>query len=135
MRTFVSCVGLLVLAACSQKSPVGFALPPGDAARGKEAFVAIGCNACHKVQGEELPPPTVQPPVPMLGGKRPHVPTDGELVTSIINPDHDIKRSFVIPTTMDGHSRMPDFKSQMTVQQLVDVVAFLRPKFTHGVGP
>ncbi|HVS23484.1 MAG TPA: hypothetical protein VMU03_07150, partial [Gammaproteobacteria bacterium] len=48
-------LGGVLMAGCGQKSGVGFRLPDGDAARGREAFLALRCNACHHVAGLDLP--------------------------------------------------------------------------------
>jgi len=107
----------------ARRSPVGFRLPEGDIASGKAAFVKLECHACHPVRGvEDLPPPSIDPPV-VLGGSVNEVRTDGYLVTSIIHPSHDAK----IPS--EGASGMPDPRDKMTVQQLVDIVAFLQSKY------
>jgi hypothetical protein len=81
---------------------------------------------------EELPHPTVNPPVPVvLGGRVSEVRTDGYLVTSIINPSHRLTREFRggILTTESGESRMPDHNDVMTVRQLTDLVAFLQSTY------
>ena len=124
----------VVLVGCAgQKSGAGFRLPDGDAAAGKMAFQELKCHQCHRVQGVDLPAPTVKPPVPVvLGGEIPHVKTDGDLVTSIINPSHRISAAFKPEDVRqpDGTSRMPDLTTTMTVRQLVDVVAFLQTHYT-----
>jgi hypothetical protein len=104
-----------------------FALPPGDAARGQEAFVALRCHACHRVQGAALPAPVATPPVPITLGAAPSSYTDAQLVTSIIAPSHAITRAeYGENVAAEGLSRMGDFTSAMTVRQLVDIVTFLR---------
>ena len=123
---------LLILAlsvasvACSTaRNPAkGFRLAAnGDPDRGKAAFLELGCTACHEVQGAVLPHPTVQPVV--LGGPVTVEPSDGYLVTAIINPEY---HAAAYPAT--GHPRMPDFASRMTVQQLTDIVAYLQLRYT-----
>ena len=124
----------IVMVGCAgQKSGAGFRLPDGDPAAGKVAFEELKCHQCHRVHGVELPAPTVKPPVPVvLGGEIPHVKTDGDIVTSIINPSHRISAAFKSEevTQPDGTSRMPDLTQTMTVRQLVDVVAFLQTHYT-----
>ena len=124
--TFVS-LGGFAMFACATKSPRGFRLPDGDVQAGKATFVALGCNQCHKVSGEDLPDPQVKPAVPKLGGPSTTLPTDGQLVTSIINPSHRIKKRDGTESTIeDGKtSRMSDFTEVMTVRQLIDLVAYL----------
>ncbi len=104
-----------------------FVLPRGDAVRGQEAFVALRCYACHRVQGVTLPAPVATPPVPITLGAAPSSWTDARLVTSIIAPSHAITRAeYGESVATGGLSRMGDFTSVMTVRQLVDLVAFLR---------
>jgi len=106
-----------------------FHLPPGgDVARGKQAFVDLGCARCHAVQGQpDLPAPTVRPPVDVvLGGPSPSRPTDARLVTAIIHPSHQISEPWKDQTHVGAQSRMRPYNEYMTVQQLLDMVAFLR---------
>lgn len=112
-------------------SSAGFRLPVnGDVDRGKVAFVQLGCNQCHEVSGMDFAKPTVQPPVPViLGGVVPSEPTDGYLVTSIINPSYALAPYPKDTVTVGGKSRMPDYSGRMTVQQLVDTVAFLQSRY------
>ena len=112
-------------------SSAGFRLPAnGDVERGKVAFVQLGCHHCHEVSGTNLPKPTVQPEVPVvLGGVVTSEVTDGYLVTSIINPSYALPRYPKEMITAGGKSRMPDYSGTMTVQQLVDTVAFLQSRY------
>jgi hypothetical protein len=137
MRPLVVSIGALlviVLGACAgPRSGAGFRLPGGDAAAGKLAFESLKCHQCHRVKGVDFPAPSVHPPVPVvLGGEVPHVKTDGELVTSIVNPSHRISGAYSPEEVMrpDGTSRMPDMTDAMTVHQLVDLVAFLQTRYT-----
>jgi len=127
---FLLVPGLLIGCEASPHSPTGFRLPPGDPARGREAFISLECSSCHRVDGEpDLPAPTIQPPVPVvLGGEVPHTRTDGDLVTSIINPSHRIVPG-LHEVAREGHSRMRDYRDEMTVGQLVDIVAFLQSRY------
>jgi sulfur-oxidizing protein SoxX len=122
---------LAALAACSPDSPLGFRLPDGDAAAGRQAFVDLRCYACHEVAGVRIEDLEAIAQVE-LGGKTTYVKTYGELVTSIINPSHRIapphREGNVLP---DGQSLMSYvyLNDVMTVQQLVDLVAFLQPTY------
>jgi sulfur-oxidizing protein SoxX len=121
---------LAALAACSPESPLGFRLPDGDAAAGRQAFVDLRCNACHEVAGVPIEYLEGIAHV-QLGGKTTYVKTYGELVTSIINPSHKIappNRESAVP---EGQSLMgyAYLNEVMTVQQLVDLVAFLQPTY------
>lgn len=106
-------------------------LPNGDVAAGKEAFVALGCNSCHAVNGVDLPSPTVDPAGPVLGGIWPVAPEENKILSSILDPSRHIARyrspdSTAAPT---GGSRMPDFTRVMTVRQLADIAAFLHENY------
>ena len=134
MRTFLLVVlGSLLLAACGEKSGFGFRLPDGDAKRGQEAFVALRCNACHHVEGLDLPHQGSGAADVALGGQTIRVKSYGELVTSIINPSHRIAPGYPESrvTTADGQSLMAlaYLNDVMTVQQLIDLVAFLQSRY------
>jgi len=128
---------LLLLTGCTEESS-GFALPTGDMAQGKATFVALGCNGCHSVADIEHTaidaeierlgkPATAKVNVP-LGGKTTRYRTQGELVASIINPDHKISLSYDrAAATTD--SPMIAVNEAMTIQQLIDLVAFLQDEY------
>jgi hypothetical protein len=110
-------------------SSAGFVLPAGDATRGLTVLVEMQCTTCHQVRGhEELPAPTVQPPVPIvLGETLGHTWTDGELVTAIIHPSFRITSRYPAESVRSGNvSRMGEARELMTVQELVDLVALLQ---------
>lgn len=124
--------GLLALAAlpgcdAGSKSAQGFRLPDGDAEKGKQAFLALKCNTCHKVEGVELPPPNAFNLT--LGGETIRVKTYGELVTSIINPSHVLSEKYQQQLTDAKESPMPKFNNVMTVEQMIDLVAFLQKHY------
>ena len=124
---------LATLTACGvgKKSPLGFNLPEGDANAGKEAFVTLQCNACHSTpdvaQLEDALPGDISV---SLGGNVTRVKTYANLVTSVINPSHRISKAN--PPQMvavDDVSRMLNYNGLMTVEQLIDVVAYLQPHY------
>lgn len=129
---WVLALALLAPAACQTTQIVEsqLALPEGDPVAGKLAFERLGCARCHVVAGaDDLPEPTIDPEVPIaLGGPRHSRPTDGRLVSAIINPSHRISDPFADADEVgtEGHSRMRDYGEEMTVKELVDIVAFLR---------
>lgn len=124
---------LAVLSGCNNpKSARGFRLPDGDADKGKQAFIQLKCNACHRVEGVELPPPGSFNLT--LGGGTARVKTYGELVTSIINPSHVLSEKYKQQLTDARESPMPKFNNMMTVEQMIDLVAFLQSHY-HVMAP
>jgi mono/diheme cytochrome c family protein len=132
---FLAFAALVALgAACGpgRHSAAAFRLPAdGDVDHGRATFVALGCNSCHEVTGEDLPKPTVQPAVPVaLGGVVGSRLSDAYLVTSIIRPNYELapwpKNQI---TTKSGQSRMPQY-DQLTVRQLTDLVTFLQAHYS-----
>ena len=128
-------IGLMALAltACDTGPTAqrGFRLPDGDAAVGKRVFQELECNACHMVADVKLAEQAQRGPVAVvLGGPVANVKTYGQLVTSIINPSHRlIKTMPADQVSDDGESLMKVYNETMTVQQLVDLVAFLQPEY------
>lgn len=103
-----------------------FLVPPGEPAKGREAFVALECFACHEVQGEDFPKASkrAQEPGPALTGMGSHHPAE-YFAESIVNPNRVIVQGAGY-TGSDGLSKMPDYGDVMTVRQLVDLVAYLK---------
>ena len=103
-----------------------FLMPAGNAAKGREVFVAMECFACHEVKGEDLPTTSKRShePGPELTGMGSHHPAE-YFAESIINPNRVIVQGPGY-TGADGLSKMPGYGDTMTVQQLVDVVAYLK---------
>ena len=124
----------LLLAGCDlgPDSPRGFSLPEGNADAGKVAFQKYHCTDCHQIEGITMPQDhayLVPKPIP-LGGSSGRITTYGELVTSVINPSHKLtRRQPVSMTSVDGESRMRNMNNVLTVQELIDLVAYLQPKY------
>ena len=134
-RWFILFVLLMILfLACDTgpKSGRGFRLPDGDSEKGKVAFVDLKCNECHVVKGVDLAPASGSSHVMVtLGGETYQIHTYGDLVTSIINPSHRITRGYPKETVeQDGKSKMLNFNGTMTVQQMIDLVAFLQSHYS-----
>ncbi len=127
----------VLLAGCDAgpKSGRGFSLPDGDVDSGRTVFVDLQCNACHYVGGvEQLAANDAEDEdriSVMLGGRVGTVRTYGQLVTSVINPSHRLIRRYpeADMTDQTGQSLMRNYNDVMTVQQLVDVVAFLQSNY------
>ena len=133
IRLFVAVLMLLSACTPASKSEVGFRLPDGDADKGRVAFTDLRCNGCHGVSGLEIEFAGLDPaqPVP-LGGEVTRVKSYGELVTAIINPSHKLTPHLTNPArVIEGESimAMARLNETMTVQQLIDLVAFLQPQY------
>ena len=129
----VGILAALGLTGCNEgpKSGKNFRLPDGDAEKGKAAFVSLQCHACHQVVGVELPAPSSKSQVNyFIGGEVSKLRTYGDLVTAIIHPSHGLSPGFD-RKQMEGSkiSPMPEFNQVMTVAQMIDLVAFLHPRY------
>jgi len=98
-----------------------FTPPAGDPARGREVFGRLGCFACHTIVGERFPP--VSGAGPDLTDVGAHHPA-GYLLESIINPNAVIVDGPGY-TTSDGRSVMPGVGKSVSVEDVIDLVAFL----------
>lgn len=102
-----------------------FTLPKGgDPVSGRAVFVKLECFSCHEVKGETFPPPAPGGTVgPELSAMAPHHPPEF-FAESIINPGAviDKGRGYEAP---DGTSKMPGFNDDITVKELLDLVAYL----------
>lgn len=109
--------------------PIGW----GDIARGQAAFVELQCHRCHTVKGAELPVYVGEKPLHFeLGGTLTYVKTYADLVTSLLNPGHEVAENYLrnLPPEQRRNARsvMP-FYGRMTTAQLVDIVAFLNSHY------
>jgi hypothetical protein len=124
-----------VVAGCAYQGPFGFPSEVGDASAGREAFTDHQCHSCHSVAGIRLPPLAGASSVLLeLGGETAFVKSEGELLTSIINPDHSISERYRERLLAQGgvpiESPMPmPHIDTMTVRQLIDLVAFLDSRY------
>jgi len=131
----IACAALLSSCGSDPRSASGFRLPDGDAATGQALFVELQCNACHTIAGLEVAAPIEAGPVAvLLGGPVARVKTYGDLVSSVINPSHKLIRSYPKEAiSKDGKSLMRVYNETMTVQQLIDLVAFLQEQYKVAV--
>ena len=142
MKDFLNAICALLLmvalSACDQEQYAnrGFSLPAGDAENGEILFLEFHCIQCHTLAGTEFVGDewklredggiAVE-----LGGESTRVQTYGDLVTSIINPSHRIAEGFPVDELVeDGESKMEYYNEAMTVTELVDLVTFLKSKYT-----
>jgi len=125
----------MLAASCAYDPSFGFPVEEGDIAAGRQAFIDHQCHQCHSVAGVSLPPLAGASGVMLeLGGETSTVRTYGGLMTSIINPNHEISEAYrdrlllrgEVP--LDSPMPMPHIDN-MTVRQLIDIVAFLDSRY------
>jgi mono/diheme cytochrome c family protein len=128
---------MIALSACTVESPPvkGFVLPDGDVAMGEKVFVKYGCHGCHTIAGVELPKIEPEPPLIVeIGGEVYRVKNYGELLTSVINPNHEISQeninTLADASRTDGNTPMPYYGDSMTITEMVNLVAFLRAQYS-----
>jgi hypothetical protein len=65
-----------------------------------------------------------------LGGQTTRIATYGELVTSVINPSHRLAKGYPAEDiSVDGKSRMRNYNDELSVSELIDLVAFLQEQY------
>jgi mono/diheme cytochrome c family protein len=102
-----------------------FTWPKGDSAKGRAVFVKLECYSCHEVRGEKFPAPTDSAKLgPELAFMGPLHEVD-YFAEAVINPSAVIEKGKDYQA-VDGSSKMPSFNDSLTVQELIDLVAFLR---------
>jgi len=102
-----------------------FTMPKGDPVKGKAVFEKFECFYCHEVRGGPFPYPAES--APELSQMGPLHPVEF-FAESIMHPNAVVPKAHREP---DGTSPMTDFTSKMTVEELIDVsayVASLKPK-------
>lgn len=114
-----------------------FTMPKGDPAKGRAAFEKFECYSCHEVRGEKFRPPTGEAVGPELSQMGPQHLLE-YFTEAVINPSVVAEQRYRGP---DGKSKMPSFNEDMTVQELIDLSAYLaslrpkeRPKSATGEG-
>lgn len=113
-----------------------FTWPKGDPVKGREVFVKLECYSCHAVKGGKLPAPggEVGPELSVMGPLH-----DAEyFAEAIINPNVVIQKDRGYEAA-DGSSKMPSYGDLVTVQEVIDLVAYLKglkpppePPTSHG---
>ncbi|MFQ5804757.1 MAG: copper-binding protein [Candidatus Methylomirabilales bacterium] len=132
-------------------TPLGwkFTLPAGDPQAGREIYIKLECYSCHQVQGEQFPTSDMERrPGPDLTGMGGHHPAD-YFAEAVLDPNAVIVTG---PghTGEDGLSIMPSYTDLLTLEQWIDLVAYLKsltarhdhmvrtsaeaPKFYEGEG-
>ncbi len=130
----VSIVSVFFVSGCERIEPGQDALylPEGDAAKGAEHFVSLGCVSCHTVIGADLPEPGDAREVRVvLGSTTGRDMSYNRLVTSIVNPSHRLSPRYRREkVSEDGESLMRTYNDVMTVTELSNLVAFLQAHYT-----
>ena len=136
-RVIAGLAVLLALGACrtypDYAGDFRFPILRGDVERGQQAFVKLGCNSCHQVEGAELERPADAPFTVVLGGELMFAKTYGDLVTSIINPDHVISQGYLeqLPREQRRIDSSPMYVNpEMKVSELIDIVVFLNSRYS-----
>ena len=128
-----------VVSGCAYQG-FGFPVQEGSVEAGRQAFIDHKCHQCHSVAGIRLPPLAGASPVMLeLGGATAEVKNYAELMTSVINPDHAISERYREQLRLEGavplESPMPTPQiDNMTVRQLLDLVAFLDSRYVQVEG-
>ena len=102
-----------------------FTMPKGDPAKGRAVFEKFECYYCHEIRGERFPYPVEN--APELSQMGPLHPVE-YFAESIIDPNAVVPKRYREP---DDNSPMTNFAEKMTVQELIDVSAYiasLKPK-------
>jgi phage FluMu protein Com len=134
---------VVLLSSCkdpAEKMGKGFRLPDGKVELGKTAFLDLKCHQCHTVAGMTLPKHEAPSQIALeLGGEVRKVKSYGELVTSIIQPQHVVAPEYLAKLEEDKRkgvvSPMPDFNDRMTVTQLTNLVTFLHSTYQQAPPP
>ena len=126
---FFLALSFLILAACGSQS---LYIPDGNPATGKIVFSNYRCYSCHDVKGESYPAPSAITPTYISFGQG-DIGSREYLMESIIAPSH----RFAIPRPPVGQkysdqnirsgtrSRMRDYSNEMTVREMLDLVAYI----------
>jgi len=113
------------LAHGNHQTPEGwhFTWPQGDPVKGREVFVKLECYSCHAIQGEQFPAPSgdVGPELAAMAALH----EAAYFAEAIINPNTVIEPDKGYEAA-DGASKMPSYNDLVTIQEVVDLVAYLK---------
>ena len=137
-RFVAAAVFAATVTACAPNTALVVHFPLGSIQRGREAFVALECHACHRIADVEIPAhPSPSSVSVALGGHTPRIETFGDIITAIVNPSHRLARSYRAVAGRSEASPMSAvfLNDVMTTQQLVDIAAFLRTEYDYVPPP
>ena len=130
-RAWLTVTAATLLAACSInfRPDVRVPIEDGNVARGQQTFIALQCHQCHTVAGVRLPEYPGEMPLEFeLGGETTFIQSPGELMTSLMNPNHVISEEYRDQLRLEAGvplgSPMPPIRD-ITVGQMLDLIAFL----------
>ncbi len=135
LRSILLLFAAALLTACSEyQENRGFSLPEGDSETGRLLFIEYGCIECHTIAGTEFTDELEDfesEIMVRIGGETTRVKSYGDLVTSVINPSHKLAKGYAVEdvTGEDGESRMRNYNEELTVQELTDLVTYLKSKY------
>jgi cytochrome c2 len=139
MKTYmigIVMVAALAVVACQQQRPqtgvtgqtvsaaTEIYLPEGDANAGRQVFLDFRCNTCHSIPAEGVERQVEGELGPELG-KTQAAQSREQLASSIIAPSHAFADNGEQWKAGDL-SRMGNFNEHLTVQQWMDLVAYLK---------
>jgi mono/diheme cytochrome c family protein len=115
-------------------TPVGwkFSWPEGDPVKGREVFVKLECYSCHEIHGEKFPAPSgdIGPELSAMGPLH----EAAYFAEAIINPNAVIEKGKAYEAA-DGSSKMPSYNDLVTVQEVIDLVTYLKGLKPSADGP
>lgn len=128
LMMFVFLCGGLLISSCNEQAR-GFALPEGDIEKGKMTYKRLACNECHSISNIEWKGGEDNLKV-QLGGEVSKLKSYGDLVTSVINPSHKVAPRYKEKSSTEGSlSIMNNYNEVMTVDELIDLIAFLQSEY------
>jgi hypothetical protein len=106
-----------------------FTLPSGDPLAGEAVFVRMKCGACHNVEGRDTGSAGQQAGAVGPDLTRAQAQLPAEFVAErLITADRFLPHGMFHATysRSDGSSRMGNYNEEMSVKELIDLVAFLQ---------
>ena len=111
-----------------------FAMPAGNHHAGRQVFIDFECFKCHEVRGEDFPAPKAdQGDVGSVLSGMGAMHSPEYFAEVMIDPNASVAwrikhhkseaKGYLGP---DGKSKMPSYNDSMTIQQLIDVVAYMK---------
>ena len=99
-------------------------LSSGDPIAGRQTFLELKCQTCHRVAGDDFDLQVHGSAGPQLGSALAAQSADA-VASSIAAPGHTISREPGAWQRPDGPG-MQDYSRVMTVRQLIDLVSYIR---------